>query len=168
MSGKPFWNTETPDAACGGNPWGGTFLDSFRYLDQLGPLARQDVEVVIHNTLDASDYGLLAENSYEPKPNYWAALLWRRLMGTTVLDPSVANGPGLHVYAQCLRNVLGGVAMLVLNTDQKGSRQITLPVASERYTLTAAKLMDKTVMLIRAVLRLGANDALPELLPRVT
>ena len=30
--GKPFWNTETADAACGGNPWGGTFLDTFRYL----------------------------------------------------------------------------------------------------------------------------------------
>ena len=34
--GKPFWNTETADTACGGNPWGGTFLDTFRYLDQLG------------------------------------------------------------------------------------------------------------------------------------
>ena len=129
MPGKPFWNTETADAACGGNSWGGTFLDSFRYLDQLGRLARQDVKVVIHNTLDASDYGLLDENSYEPKPNYWAALLWRRLMGTTVLDPGVANGPGLHVYAQCLRNAPGGVVMLVINTGQKGSRQIGLPVA---------------------------------------
>ena len=34
--GKPFWNTETADAACGGNPWGGTFLDTFRYLDHSG------------------------------------------------------------------------------------------------------------------------------------
>ncbi len=39
MPGKPFWNTETADAACGGNPWGGTFLDTFRCLDQLGRLA---------------------------------------------------------------------------------------------------------------------------------
>ena len=28
MPGKPFWNTETADAACGGNPWAGTFLDT--------------------------------------------------------------------------------------------------------------------------------------------
>lgn len=34
--GKPMWLTETADAACGGNPWDATFLDSFRYLDQLG------------------------------------------------------------------------------------------------------------------------------------
>jgi hypothetical protein len=37
--GKPFWNTETADTACGGNAWGGTFLDTLRYLDQLGRLA---------------------------------------------------------------------------------------------------------------------------------
>ena len=69
MPGKHFWNTETADAACGGNPWGGTFLDTFRYLDQLGRLARQEVDVVFHNTLAASDYGLLDENTFEPKPN---------------------------------------------------------------------------------------------------
>ena len=72
--GKPFWNTETADAACGGNPWGGTFLDTFRYLDQLGRLAKQDVRVVAHNTLVASDYGLLEEKTFTPKPNYWASL----------------------------------------------------------------------------------------------
>jgi hypothetical protein len=56
--GKAFWNTETADAACGGNPWANTFLDTFRYLDQLGRLAKQEVAVVTHNTLVASDYGL--------------------------------------------------------------------------------------------------------------
>ena len=64
--GKPFWLTETADAACGGNPWGGTFLDTFRYLDQLGRLARQDVRVHMHNTLVASDYGLLDDKTLAP------------------------------------------------------------------------------------------------------
>jgi hypothetical protein len=45
--GKPFWNIETADAECGGNPWADTFLDTFRYLDQLGRLAKQDVKVVV-------------------------------------------------------------------------------------------------------------------------
>lgn len=161
MPGKPFWNTETADAACGGNPWGGTFLDSFRYLDQLGRLARQDVKVVFHNTLVASDYGLLDENDFTPKPNYWAALLWRRLMGTTVLDAGVENGPGLHVYAQCLRGRPGGVAMLIINTDRHNNRSLSVPVAGERYTLTAANLTDKSVLLNGAPLQLGAGDALP-------
>ena len=42
----------------------------------------------MHNTLDSSDYGLLNENDYKPRPNFWAAVLWRRLMGTTVLHPA--------------------------------------------------------------------------------
>ena len=75
--------------------------------------------MVFHNTLVASDYGLLDENTFEPKPSYWGALLWRRLMGTTVLDAGFANRAGLHVYAQCLRGVPGGVGMLVLNTDRQ-------------------------------------------------
>ncbi|PYQ20217.1 MAG: hypothetical protein DMF81_19290 [Acidobacteria bacterium] len=63
-----MWLTETADAACGGNPWASSFLDTFRYLDQLGRLARQGVQVVAHNTLVASDYGLLDEGDLTPKP----------------------------------------------------------------------------------------------------
>ena len=161
--GKPFWNTETADAACGGNPWGGTFLDTFRYLDQLGRLAKQDVRVVAHNTLVASDYGLLEEKTFTPKPNYWASLLWRKLMGTTVLESGVPIQAGLHVYAQCLRGTPGGVVLLAINTDKSTPRALTIPLASERYTLSAAVLDSKKVELNGAPLALGANDALPTL-----
>ena len=161
--GKPFWNTETADAACGGNPWGGTFLDTFRYLDQLGRLAKQDVRVVAHNTLVASDYGLLEEKTFTPKPNYWASLLWRKLMGTTVLESGVPIQAGLHVFAQCLRGTPGGVALLAINTDKSTPRALTIPLASERYTLSAVVLDSRKVELNGAPLALGANDALPTL-----
>jgi hypothetical protein len=39
LPNKPVWITETADAACGGNPWANTFLDTFRYLDQMGRLS---------------------------------------------------------------------------------------------------------------------------------
>jgi heparanase len=55
LPGKPVWVTETADAACGGNKWASTFTDTFRYLNQLGTLAQRGVQVVMHNTLDASD-----------------------------------------------------------------------------------------------------------------
>ena len=64
--GKPIWLTETAEAACGGNRWAATFLDTFRYLDQLGRLARAGVQVVMHNTLAASDYGLLDQTTLTP------------------------------------------------------------------------------------------------------
>ena len=159
--GKPFWNTETGETACGGNPWAGTFLDTFRYLDQLGRLARQEVRVVIHNTLVASDYSLLDEQTLTPKPSYWGALLWRKLMGTAVLDSGVRIQEGLHIYAQCLRGVQGGVALLVINNDRNAARTLTIPVTGERYTLTSSDLESETVQLNGAQLRLGPDDELP-------
>jgi heparanase len=161
--GRPFWLTETADAACGGNPWANTFLDSFRYLDQLGRLAKQDVRVVMHNTLVASDYGLLDDKTLEPKPNYWAALLWRRLMGSTVLDSGVPIQEGLHVYAHCLRGTPGGVSLLAINNSRGEVSRIALPAAAERYTLAARALEDKRVELNGNALKLGSGDELPEL-----
>jgi hypothetical protein len=125
--GKPLWLTETAGAACGGNAWEATFLDTFRYLDQLGRLARAGVQVVMHNTLSGSDYGLLDERTFRPRPNYWAALVWRRLMGTTVLDPGATATPRLHVYAHCQRDVPGGVSILVINTSRSASATRSMP-----------------------------------------
>lgn len=141
-----------------------------RYLDQLGRLARQDVKVVMHNTLAASDYSLLDERTgFTPKPNYWGALLWRRLMGTTVLESGVPIQAGLHVYAHCLRDRPEGVALLAINTDRMTARTLTIP-AGERYTLSAAgsNLQERRVQLNGVDLTLGANDELPMFKPEAT
>jgi hypothetical protein len=161
--GKPLWLTETADAACGGNPWASSFLDTFRYLDQLGRLARQGVQMVAHNTLVASDYGILDEHDFTPKPSYWGALLWRKLMGTTVLDAGVPVRAGLHAYAHCLRGTSGGVALLVVNNDRAASQTVTLPTGSQRYTLAAANLQGRQVELNGKILALSAEDELPAL-----
>jgi hypothetical protein len=44
-----------------------------------------------------------ADQTLEPKPNYWGALLWRKLMGTTVLESGIPIQSGQHVYAHRLR-----------------------------------------------------------------
>jgi hypothetical protein len=159
--GKPIWLTETADAACGGNRWGSTFLDTFRYLDQLGRLAKAVVQVVMHNTLAASDYGLIDERTLAPRPNYWGALLWRRLMGAIVLDSGLPVEQGLHVYAHCQRGKSGGVALLVINTDRIASRSLTLTSASERYVLEATSLHSTIVQLNGTTLALDDKDDLP-------
>jgi hypothetical protein len=161
--GKPLWLTETAEAACGGNRWDSTFLDTFRYLDQLGRLAKAGVQIVMHNTLAASDYGLLDERTLAPKPNYWSALLWRLLMGRVVLDPGVPVPAGLHVYAHCQRGRSGGVSLLILNVDRSAPHALTLPGATERYTLDAASLQDATVRLNGLPLRLGSREDLPRM-----
>ena len=157
---KPMWLTETAETACGGNPWASTFLDTFRYLDQLGRLAKAGVQMVAHNTLAASDYGLLDEKTLRPRPNYWAALLWRRLMGTIVLDAGVHKG--MHLYAHCRRGARRAVTLLAINTDRTAAAALRLPVSSERYTLSADDLQGAEVKLNGTALELGPNDELPQ------
>lgn len=142
---KPMWLTETGQTACGGDRWASAFLDSFRYLDQLGTLARLHVQVVMHNTLAASDYGLIDEKTLIPRPNYWAALLWHNTMGSTVLDPGESPTKTTHLYAQCMKDHPGGVTLLALNLSRADRQTLKLPADARRYTLTASPLMDQSI-----------------------
>jgi hypothetical protein len=160
--GKPVWITETDDSACGGDPWASTFPDSFRFLDQLARMARQGVKAVFHNTLASSEYGLLDQNTFTPRPNYWAALLWRKLMGSTVLDAGPVQ-PGLHLYADCLRDHPGGVTLLAINLSRTETKIIDLPMAADIYVLTAPELGKGEVQMNGQELQLRSDDELPDL-----
>ena len=163
LPGKAIWLTETAEAACGGDRWASTFVDSFRYLNQLGSLARSGVQVHMHNTLAASDYGLLDQKTLDPRPNYWAALLWPKLMGTTVLDPGPSPVASLHLYAQCLRGKPGGVALLAINADKTAAQSVAVPAVAERYKLSSPDLLSTEVELNGSELKLEAGDAFPKL-----
>ena len=162
--GKPLWNTETAQAACGGSPWASTFLDSFRYLNQLGVLAQQGVQVVMHNTLAASDYALIDRDTLEPRPNYWAAVLWRRVMGSTVLAAPAAPAPGVRLFAQCLRGTPGGVALLALNTTAAPAR---LPLArpGRAWVMTADQLDGRIVRINGSVPTVDSRGTIGRLTP---
>jgi hypothetical protein len=159
LPGKPIWLTETADAACGGNPWAATFLDCFRYVEQLGKLAKEGVQVVMHNTLSASEYGLLDQDTHEPRPNYWTALLWSRLMGTEVYDAG-STTPGVDMFVHSLKKKPGGIALLIVNTLNTAT-SIEVPSNAEQYMLTANELQTKKVQLNEQDLTLTANDQLP-------
>jgi heparanase len=160
--GKPLWVTETADAACGGNPWASTFLDTFRYLNQHGRLAQKGVQVIAHNTLAASDYGLLDEKTFAPRPNYWASVLWRRLMGPVVLTPGPAPDNDLYVYAHCMRDRRGGVTVLAINAGAK-PQEVEAPLSGKRYTLTAKQVEGTAVQLNGRELQAASDGALPPL-----
>jgi hypothetical protein len=166
--GKPMWLTETGQTACGGDRWASTFLDSFRYLDQLGRLAQKNVQVVMHNTLAASDYGLIDEATLTPRPNYWAALLWHRTMGTVVLNPGAPPSPTVHLYAQCSPDNRGGVTLLAINLSRTDAALTALPIAAIRYTLTASDLGSRTVMLNGKPLTMTDRDELPSMTGEAT
>ena len=159
--GKPVWITETAEAAAGGDPFSATYLDCFRYLYQLGSLAKKDVKVIMHNTLAASEYSLIDQDTHLPKPNYWAALLWSKLMGTKVYE--TGNGaPGVYLFAHNMKGHEGGITLLVININ-KTTAHVNIPTDAQQYTLTSKELQGKTVMLNGQELNLSANDDLPQL-----
>ena len=137
------------------------FVDAFRFLNQLGSLAQKGVNVVMHNTLAASDCGLLDESTLEPRPDYWVGVLWKRLMGTTVLNPEAQTDSSVRVYAHCLRDVPGGVALVAMNTDAKAKHSIAISTPAERYTLTSDSLTSNAVSLNGAMLRASGDGSLP-------
>ena len=161
LPGKDLWVTESGEAACGGDTWAAEFVDSFRLLDQLGSLAQKSVKSVMYNTLASSDYGLLDEATLDPRPNYWAVLLWKRTMGTRALDPGSPPAPNVRVYAQCMRDTSGGVTLLVLNMNKSGEHSLDVPVSGQRYTLSSPDLLSKTVLLNGAELKTAADGSVP-------
>jgi heparanase len=162
--GDPMWVTETAQAACGGSPWAASFLDSFRYVNQLGLLAQRGVKVVFHNTLAASDYSLIEESTRTPRPNYWAAVLWRRTMGTTVLNPPPSPSPDLRLYAHCLRGTPGGVAVAAVNVG-KASHSLPLASGAQIWLMQAPTVDAKTVTVNRRKPSVEADGSLSGLVP---
>ena len=163
LPAKSMWLDETAEAACGGDRIAAQFVDTFRFVNQLGTLAQKGVKVVMHNTLAASDYGLLDENTLEPRPDYWAGVLWKRLMGSTVLNPEAQADPSVRVYAQCMRGVPGGVAIVAMNTDAKAKHSIGIGAPVEKYTLTSDSLTSNAVSLNGTLLKANADGSLPAL-----
>ncbi|MCB0688532.1 MAG: hypothetical protein KDC53_18460, partial [Saprospiraceae bacterium] len=157
----PIWLNETGEAACGGDPLASTWVDCFRYLEQLGRLAQKGVQSVMHNTLARSEYALLDHDTHNPRPNYWAALLWARLMGNEVYE-SNALRPGVDMFIHNKKGKKKGKTVLILNTLNE-STMISLPASAKQYLLTADELLTKKINLNGEELQLRVNDALPDI-----
>ena len=120
--------------------------------------------VIFHNTLAAPDYAFLERIVFNPRPNYFAVLLWNRLMGTTVYDTKEAVREGAHVYAQSRKDGKDGVCYLLINNSETEATTVEVP-AGIIYTL-AGKDGNKraTVMTLNGRdLVLGENNELPDL-----
>jgi heparanase len=157
--GAPIWLNETAEAACGGDPLASTYVDTFRYLEQLGRLAKKGVQTVMHNTLARSEYALLEHDTHNPRPNYWVALLWNKLMGTEVYEPGKLS-KGVDIFVHNLKTTGKGKAVLILNTNNTATN-VAIPSEATEYLLTADDLLSKKVKLNGAELKLEASDELP-------
>ena len=164
VPGGQMWVTESGDAGCGGNTWASTYADVPRTLNELGEFSTVTDGVIFHNTLASSDYGFLKHGTFVPRPNYFAVLLWNRLMGKTVYATGEAVREGAHVYAHSRKDGKDGIVYLVINNSKTESTTLELPKAGIAYVLAGENgLRSRAMTLNGKVLALGENDELPAL-----
>ena len=162
VPGGEMWVTESGDAGGGGDTWASTYLDVLRTLNELGEFATITDGVIFHNTLASSDYGFLKHGTFEPRPNYFAVLLWQTLMGTTVYNSKVDIQEGAHVFCHSRKDGKDGCVYLVINNSLKNATTVELPKDAVRYVLAGKDGMrSRTMTLNGRELVLGENDALP-------
>lgn len=162
--GGQMWVTEAGDAGGGGDTWASTYLDVFRTINELGAFAKITDGVIFHNTLASSDYGFLHHGTFVPRPNYFAVLLWNRLMGTEVYESQIPVAEGSRVYCHSRKDGKEGYAYAVINNSTTDETVINLPKEAQVYELSGnGKLRSATMLLNGNELVLCENDELPDL-----
>jgi heparanase 1 len=164
------WLGESGNAQCGGEPGvSDRFVSGFWWLDQLGLLARRGQKRVVRQTLSGSDYGLIDDDTLAPRPDYFTSVLWRRLVGTRVLDATRLGAPMLRAYAHCARGgPPGAVVLIFVHLDATAHARVSVPELGDdhdAYVLTGAALDATDVLLNGVPLHVDANGALPPLAP---
>lgn len=163
--GGQMWVTESGDAGGGGDTWASTYLDVLRTLNELAEFATITDGVIFHNTLASSDYGFLQHGTFDPRPNYFAALLWNRLMGATVYDSGEPLREGARVYTHGRKDGKPGMVYMIINNSLTETTAAELPCAAERYTLSAETLRSPVMLLNGKPLVLTGESTLPEFVP---
>ena len=164
VPGAEMWVTESGDAGGGGDTWASTYLDVLRTLNELGSFCTLTNGVIFHNTLASSDYGFLQHGTFDPRPNYFAALLWTRIMGNSAYACENPNVEGAHVYCHSRKDGKDGYAYLIVNNSLTDVTTLELPGEGELYELSGNGNMRNKVMYLNGnPLVLGENNALPAL-----
>lgn len=119
----PLWVTETGHALYGGEPGlSDTWLSTPWWLDQLGLMAHEGVETVFRQSLVGGDYGLLAEGTFAPRPDYFASLLWKAHMGPRVHARPRVEGPDRRLRAWHHEDETGSGVLLINLSRTKEAR----------------------------------------------
>ena len=164
VPGGEMWVTESGDAGGGGDTWASTYLDVLRTLNELGSFVTITDGVIFHNTLASSDYGFLQHGTFDPRPNYFAVLLWQRLVGNTcykTLNPGVE---GAHVYCHSRKDGKPGYCYLVINNSLTDVTTVGIPAKGEIYVLSGNGNMRSKVMYLNGnPLEFDKKGKLPKL-----
>lgn len=145
----PLWLGETGNAQFGGEPGvSDRYIGGLWWLDQLGLLAVHHHSVVIRQTLVGMDYGVLDMKTFNPRPDYWNSLVWKRLMGNRVLKTiSGKENSYIRTYSHCSK--AGGTVTLLINLQKDKSIRLKLNNIEKKklYLFTTDSISGKNLHL---------------------
>ncbi|KAL0451831.1 UNVERIFIED_CONTAM: Heparanase-like protein 3 [Sesamum latifolium] len=193
-----LWSSGTSAAAWVGESGGAynsgrdrvtnAFVFSFWYLDQLGLASTYNTRTYCRQSLIGGNYGLLNTTTFVPNPDYYSALLWHKLMGSSVLSTNFTGTKRVRAYSHCARQSKG-VVLLVINLDGNTTVQAKIDfkgrltnlhenrhylhsskvsgMTTEEYHLTPkdGNIQSQTVLLNGKALTVGSSGAIPALEP---
>ncbi|XP_067659035.1 heparanase-like [Haliotis asinina] len=100
----PVWLGETSSFYGGGTPGlSDRYAAGFLWLDKLGIAARMGLKGVLRQSYYGGNYSLVEMNTFEPYPDYWLTLLYKRLVGYKVLSVETNSTNSFRVYAHCAK-----------------------------------------------------------------
>ena len=129
-----MWLGETGHAQCGGEPGlSSSFISTLWWVDLMGLMSRAEVEVVIRQTLAGGDYGLMDEE-FNPRPDYWASVLWKKIIGDEVwIVEAKGLSPQVRVYG--FKSRTKGHALVAINLADE-STELQLPGKGKFWLLS--------------------------------
>ncbi|XP_061546817.1 inactive heparanase-2 [Phycodurus eques] len=162
--GKKVWLGGLGPAWSGGiNNLSDTFAAAFLWANTLGMAAVQGIDVVLRHSFFDYGYTHLVDQHFNPLPDYWFSLVFKRLVGPKVLAVRVAGlqrkpqkgrviRDKLRIYAHCTsysnhNYVRGSITIYIINLDR-----------SRKKIKLAGTLRNKTVH--QYLLQPHGNDGL--------
>ncbi|NXE82411.1 HPSE2 protein, partial [Cochlearius cochlearius] len=188
--GKKIWLEGVGMTSAGGmNNLSDSYAAGFLWLNTLGLLASQGIDVVVRHSFLDHGHNHLVDQNFNPLPDYWLSLLYKRLIGAKVLAIHVAGlqrkpRPGrvirdkLRIYAHCTsyhnhNYVRGSITLYIINLHR--SRKKIKLAGTLRDKIVHQYLLQpygkdglhsKSVQLNGQPLAMVDDGTLPELKPR--
>ncbi|GAB5356852.1 hypothetical protein AAMO2058_000324100 [Amorphochlora amoebiformis] len=91
------------------------FSNGFWFLNTLGTKAVHRTDAFCRQDLVGADYGMLDCSTLNPLPDFYNALIWKKVMGSRVLNVTSVNRDHIKAYAHCTQGSKKGVSMVILN-----------------------------------------------------
>lgn len=148
-----LWLSETGNAQCGGEKGiSDSFVSSLWWIDQLALLAQFEHDHVIRQTLTGSDYGMIDNETLQPRPDYWASVLWKKIIGKKVYSQPVASDYYVRAYhhelSDSMKEQTGKEDVLILiNLSTEHEKEIEVDISNELLfiDITADSLQSEKV-----------------------